>query len=269
MSQPRSRLLLVGLVGAVLAASIIGTAQAHSNDPVAAYSASLRTPSGDVGAGRWVLIYRPTLAKHKSINERKVALRLGFRVKVATKDEWSAMTEDDFRNFSSIVFGDPACKGSTDRLDAAIANQATWSAAVDGNVVVGTFDQVWHANHTHGRRPTPGPERLIANSLRFTSLGEGTGLNVSLSCYYSGDDPGTPVELLADIGAFTAGQGPGSCDNILVPDPDHPLVRRLSAEQLSHWRCSTHAVFDGVPAGFDTVATRGNGVPVLVAHTAT
>ncbi len=155
MSRSLSRLLLVGLIGAVLAASTIGTAQAHGNDPAAGQSASPRTPRRDIGAGRWVLIYGPTLAKHRSINERKVALRLGFRVKVATKDEWSAMTEEDFGNFSSIVFGDPACKGSTDRLDAATANQATWSEAVDGNVVVGTFDAVWHANHE--RRPTPAP----------------------------------------------------------------------------------------------------------------
>ena len=266
MSHSRSRLLLLGLVGAVLAASTIGTAQAHGNDAVATHRVSLRTPRGDIGAGRWVLIYGPTLAKRKAINERKVALRLGFRVKVATKDEWSAMTEEDFGNFSTIVFGDPSCKGSTDRLDAAIANQDTWSAAVDGNAVVGTFDAVWHANHE--RRRTLGPERLIANSLRFTGLGEGTGLDVSLSCYYSGDDPGTPVELLDGIGAFTVA-GRGACDRVLVPDPDHPLLRRLSAEQLSHWQCSTHSALDGVPVGFDTVATRPSGIPVLVAHTAT
>ncbi len=110
MSHSRSRLLLVGLVGAVLAASTIGTAQAHTNEPTAARSASLRTPRGDIGAGHRVLIYAPTLAKNVPINERKVALRLGFRVKVATKTEWSAMTEEDFSSFSSIVFGEPACK---------------------------------------------------------------------------------------------------------------------------------------------------------------
>ena len=264
MSHSRFRLLLVWLVVSIVAASAIGTAQAHGNDTAAAHSASLRTPRGDVGAGHRVLIYGPTLARGRAINERKVALRLGFGVTVVTKDEWSAMTEVDFGDFSTIVFGDPACKGSTDRLDTAIANQATWSAAVDGNVVVGGFDPVWHANH--GTKP--GPERLIANSLRFTGLGNGTGLDVSLSCYYFGDEPGTPVDLLAGIGAFTVTRR-GGCDKILVPDPDHPLVHRLTAEQLSHWRCSTHEAFDGVPAGFDTVATRNSGVPVLVAHTAT
>lgn len=267
MSHSRSRFLLVGLVASIVAASSIGTAQAHGNenDTAAAHSASLRTPRGDVGAGHRVLIFGPTLAKNVPINERKVALKLGFRVKVVTKDEWSAMTQDDFSGFSTIVFGDPSCKRGTDRLDAAIANQATWSAAVDGNVVVGTFDAVWHANH---RNEKPGPERLIANSLRFTGLGEGTGLDVSLSCY-SRRGLGTPVELLTGIGAFTAIRGDGSCDRILVPDPDHPLVRRLTAQQLSHWGCSTHAALDGAPAGFDTVATRRNGDPVLVAHTAT
>lgn len=139
MSHSRSRFLLVGLVASIVAASSIGTAQAHGNenDTAAAHSASLRTPRGDVGAGHRVLIFGPTLAKNVPINERKVALKLGFRVKVVTKDEWSAMTQDDFSGFSTIVFGDPSCKRGTDRLDAAIANQATWSAAVDGNVVVG------------------------------------------------------------------------------------------------------------------------------------
>jgi len=265
MSHPRSKLLLVGLVASIVAASAIGTAQAHGNDAAPARSASLRTPRGDVGAGHSVLIYAPTLAKHRAINERKVALRLGFTVTVATKDEWSAMTAGDFGAFSTIVFGDPACKNSTDRLDAAIANQATWSAAVDGNEVVSTFDAVWHANHGD----KVGPERLIANSLRFTGLGSGTGLDVSLSCYYVEADPGTPVDLLAGIGAFTAtNRQAGRCDRVLVPAPDHPLVRRLTAAQLSHWGCSTHAVMDGVPAAFDTVATRRSGLPVLVAHTA-
>ncbi len=264
MSHPRSRLLLLALVASIVAASAIGTAQAHDND-AAARAGSLRTPRGEVGAGHSVLIYGPTLAKHRAINERKVALRLGFSVSVATRDEWSAMTEEEFGDFSTIVFGDPNCKTSPDRLDAAIANQATWSAAVDDNMVVGTFDAVWHANHGD----KPGPERLIANSLRFTGLGEGTGLDVSLSCYYVGADAGTPLDLLAGIGAFTVTGHGFNCDRILVPDPDHPLLRRLTAKQLSNWGCSTHEAIDSVPAGFDTVATRLSGIPVLVAHTAT
>ena len=266
MSHFRFRLPLVGLVAGLVMASSIGAAQAHGNSAVPTERpTSLRIPRGDVGGGHRVLIYRPTLAKGKLINERRVALRLGFRVKVATKDEWSAMTQDEFASFSTIVFGDPSCKGIGDRLDAAIANQATWSAAVDGNVVVGTFDAVWHANH---RNEKPGPERLIANSLRFTGLGEGTGLDVSLSCYYVGADAGTPVDLLANVGAFTV-TGMEACDRILIPDPDHPLVRRLTADDLSRWRCSTHAAFDGVPAGFDTVATQRDAIPVLVARTVT
>ncbi len=262
MSHPRSRLLLLGLVASIVASAAIGTAQAHDND-AAARAGSLRTPRGGVGAGHSVLIYGPTLAEGRRVNERKVALRLGFTVTVATRDEWSAMTEEEFGDFSTIVFGDPNCKSSPDRLDAAVANQATWSAAVDDNMVVGTFDAVWHANHGD----EPGPERLIANSLRFTGLGEGTGLDVSLSCYYVDADPGTPVDLLAGIGAFTVTRR-GNCDKILVPGPDYPLLRRLTAKQLSNWHCSTHSAIDGVPAGFDTVATRRSGVPVLVAHIA-
>jgi hypothetical protein len=267
MSHLRFRLPLVGLAAALLTASTIGSAQADGNDAAArtAHPSSLRARRGDIGVGHRVLIYRPTLAKGKPINERRIALRLGFHVKVATKDEWSSMTQDDFASFSTIVFGDPSCKSDTHRLDAAIANQATWSAAVDGNVVVGGFDPVWHANNR--TRKKSGPVRLIANSLRFTGTGEGTGLDVSLSCYYGRTDAGTPVDLLAAIGAFTVTSGV-NCNRILILDADHPLVRRLTEERLSHWNCSIHAAFDGVPAGFDTVATQRAGIPVLVARTA-
>ena len=53
-------------------------------------------------------------------------------------------------------------------------------------------------------------------------------------------DPETPVELLSGIGDFTVNSLGGNCNNIKVPDPNHPLLRRLSADLLSHWRCSTH-----------------------------
>lgn len=270
MSNSRPRLVVAGLVAALLALSSVAVAQTTENRSTRARQAFSRTPRGEVGAGRWVLVYEPTLAEGKAINEVKVARRLGFRVRIASKAEWSAMNEEQFDNFDAIVFGDPSCKSDPRRLDAAVANQEVWSAAVDGNVVVGGFDAVWHANN--GTRP--GPERLIANSLRFTGLGDETGLNVSLSCYYTGDPAGTAVELLDGIGTFTVnGQGVppvGGCpDTIAVPDPDHPLVDRLSARQLSGWGCSAHQAFDSVPGSFDTVATlRKSELPVLVAREA-
>jgi hypothetical protein len=273
MSRSRSRLMLAVFVAAVVAMSGIGAVQAHENRATRVRSASIRTPRGVVGAGRHILIYKPTLNDKKAINEASVARRLGFHVKVATRAEWSAMTQEQFGNFSLVLFGDPGCKDSTDRLDAALANQDVWSAAIDGNVVVSAFDAVWHANK--GIRP--GPERLIANSIRFTGLGVGTGLDVNLSCYYAASTstpPGTPVELLAGIGSFTVtGQSeppvPGCPNHFLLPAPDHPLVARLSAKQLSDWDCSAHAAFDGVEAGFDAVANlKKSGLPVLVAREA-
>ena len=235
MSHARSRFLLVGLVGAVLAASTIGTAQAHTNDPAAAHSASLRTPRGDIGAGRRVLIYAPTLAKNVPINERKVALRLGFRVKVATKTEWSAMTEEDFSSFSSIVFGDPACKRTTKRLDAAIANQAIWSAAVDGNVVVGTFDVVWHANFGKGKHGPPrAADRQLAQVLR-SRRGHGAQRESQLLLHRRGPrNPGGPARWRR---SFHRGkrprqlqQSPGPRPGPPAPPP--PLCRAVVALEL-------------------------------------
>lgn len=227
-----------------------------------------RLPRGDdVGAGRQILIYGPSLAERRRVNEATIAQRLGFGVEVATRPEWMAMTKDEFGAFDAIVFGDPYCKNGTKRLTSAVKTQDVWSPTVLGSVAISGADPVWHARNL---RRTKGPRRLIANMILATALGTETGLSVSLSCYYAGARAGTPVDLLGGFGTFTVlGQGRGTLPNcpnhIEIVEYYSPLVTGITARHLSRWDCSVHQAIDEHPDDFTPVAIeRRSGLPVLL-----
>jgi hypothetical protein len=243
-----------------------GTASARQVRPNHAHAAThtgLRVPHR--GYGDSILFYGPSIGTRK-ISEASIAEAMGFDVTVATKGRWAAMSRPEFKAFGAIVFGDPGCKTSTDRLDVADANANTWSGAIQGHVVVTGTDPVWHANHG----VEPGPEHLIVNTLAYVSRGAGTGLAVGLSCYYSGARRNTPVSLLRRFGTFTVqGQGrkplPGCPDKVETPDPAHALLTGLSADDLSNWGCSIHEAFDSMPDGFAVVAQhRRTDLPYII-----
>jgi hypothetical protein len=214
-----------------------------------------------------LLFYGPSIAGHARVNEIKVARHLGLDVTKASKSEWSAMTAADFSYFDAIVFGDPNCKGSTDRLDAAIANRAVWSSAIHGRVVVEGTDPVWHANHGS----EPGAMQLIADTVTYVSSDGPTGLAVGLSCYYAGTRPGTPVKLLRGLGTFTVqGQGrrplPGCPNRIETPNPSDPFLVHLTADDLSRWGCSIHEAFNTYPYGYRVIAQHAKSdLPYIIA----
>lgn len=227
-----------------------------------------RLPRGDdVGAGRQILIYGPSLAERRRVNEATIAQRLGFAVTVVSRSEWIAMTQDEFGAFDAIVFGDPYCKTGTKRLTSAVKTQDVWSPIVRGSVAISGADPVWHARNTD---KTKGPRRLIANMILATALGSDTGLSVSLSCYFARARAGTPVDLLDGFGTFTVlGQGRGalpSCpDHIEIVDYYSPLVTGITARHLSRWGCSVHQAIDEHPDDFTPVAIeRRSGLPVLL-----
>lgn len=218
-------------------------------------------------AGVSILFYGPSIAGHAKVNEIRVARHLGFGVTKASKGEWAAMSEDDFGAFDAIVFGDPNCKGGTDRLATALANRAVWSAAIHGPVVAEGTDPVWHANHGG----EPGTTQLIVDTLTYVSSSGPTGLAVSLSCYYSGKRPGTKVKLLSDLGTFTVqGQGrrplPGCPNRIETPNPSDPFLVDLTAEDLSGWGCSIHEAFNSYPYGYRVIAQHAKSdLPYIIA----
>ena len=249
----------------VAALTFGGTASARhvpANHPRARTDVAIRVPHR--GYGDSMLFYGPSVSKHDFTDE--IARDMGFDVTIATRGQWASMTRSDFSAFGAIVFSDPSCKSGTDRLDVADANADTWSRAIRGHVVVNGTDPVFHANHGE----EPGPERLIVNTLAYVSRGSGTGLAVSLSCYFAGADTDTPVTLLRHFGTFTVqGQGtdplPNCPDKVETPNPSHPLLTGLPAEDLSGWSCSIHEAFDSMPSGFDVIAQhRRSDLPYII-----
>jgi hypothetical protein len=95
---------------------------------------------------------------------------------------------------------------------------------------------------------------------------------VSLSCYYSFERPGTPVELLDGLGTFTVnGQGrrpmPGCPDRIHIVEPGSRLVRGLTDDELSRWGCSVHQALDSYPSAYTPVAIEmKSGLAVIIAR---
>lgn len=157
---------------------------------------------------------------------------------------WSAMTASDFDAYDAIVLGDPNCS-SLGPEAAATANAAVWSSVVDGNVVVIGTDETFHQGQ--------GGALLMEKAAAFTVAEAGkTGAYISLSCYYHGAAPGTPVPLLSGFGSFTA-TGVG-CFNDAHIVATHPALTGLTDATLSNWSCSVHEAFDAWPVSFEVLA---------------
>ena len=224
------------------------------------------------GAGS-VLIYGPSSPGSPSL-EQQAAQDLGLAVTVADATTWSAMTTTaQFATYNAIVFGDPGCGlPPAFILAAAEANRTLWSPAITGPIVlIGTDPKT-----THFGDPEDTAGRLLTkNGISFAASGSGTGLYVSLSCYYFTAAPGTPVTFLDQIGAFTVeGQflpgftgvncnAPGT-----IVNPTHPVMAGLNDANFSLSALSPHECFDSFPASFGVLVkeTSGNR-PFIVATT--
>ncbi len=196
-------------------------------------------------------------------NEQTLAASEGFSVTVADAPTWSSMTAAQFASYNAIVFGDPSC-GSLFVVSTADANKAVWSSVITGpEIVIGT-DPIFHQS-TH-----PPADQLILDGINFAASGSGTGLYVSLSCYYAGAFPGTLVDFLSAIGSFQV-EGQGGCPNsVTIVQPSHPAMAGLTDAGLSNWFCSTHEFFDSFPSSFVALADNvrpsdGANVPYIIA----
>jgi hypothetical protein len=94
---------------------------------------------------------------------------------------------------------------------------------------------------------------LVRSGLAFAAAVSRTGAYISLSCYYAGAAPGTPVPVLSPFGTFElAGQGGDCLDRVhVIP---HAAVAGLTDEDLSNWGCSVHETFTRWPESFVPVA---------------
>lgn len=188
--------------------------------------------------------------------EGDVATAGGHTVTVADEATWTAMTTEEFAAFDAIVIGDAGCQSADGILDAAIANRATWSAAVTGPITVNTFDPGAHADGTGGNQD----EELTLNSVNFAASGPGTGLYFTVGCYYNDEEPVIPLTILDEFGEFIVDGFSG--DTITIVDGTHPVMSGLTEAGLSDWGSSIHEHFLTFPASFSVLATSAEEIGV-------
>lgn len=198
-----------------------------------------------------VLILSPTVTGAASSLEAVHAASLGLTVDIVGPGVWSSMSTSDFAEYRAIILGDPTCGAGGGALAPAAANAATWASAVTGNVVVVGTDPIWHSSFGPGG--PQGGDELTRRGIDFAVADAGkTGAYVTLSCYYHGTAPGTPVPALDGFGSFTV-KGVG-CHNDVKIVATHPALSGLTDANLSNWSCSVHEAFDSWPISFEVLA---------------
>ncbi len=204
---------------------------------------ALAMPAPDANSA---LILDATVSGCPGGSEWTKATALGFTPVCVDAATWGAMTTAEFGTYRQLDLGDATCT-SVVAVAAAEANRATWSAAVDGNIILVGTDPVFHS--IFGPGGPQGGDQVVENAMAFAGdEPTKTGLYVSLSCYYHGVASGTPVPLLDQFGSFTA-TGVG-CYNDAHIVAVHPALIGLTDANLSGWGCSVHEAFDSFPADF-------------------
>src|SRR6267378_4035498 len=232
---------------------------ACAEPPDSTQSTAMRTSSLDLTIPisgkpqKDILIYGPSLFGFPD-NEKTLAEAAGHNVTVADDGTWSAMTTGDFAQYRAIVFGDPTCQDTPGPLTVAEANKATWSAAVTGKMVVIGSAPI-------SRQLLGQAKQLTTNAMNFAASGAGTGLYMSLSCYYFDAPVNTPVSVLSELGDFRVqGQITPPLDPLLhcpndvtIVAPLHPVVQGITKPGLDNWFCSIHEASNAFPASLGVV----------------
>lgn len=191
------------------------------------------------------------------------------------------MTTADFAQYKAIIIPDPNC-GVVSDVDFLDSNKATWSPAIQGNIILIGTDPDYH-NKTRA-----GAQVLIQDGIRFAATGNGTGLYFALSCYYQNDESAT-VNSLSWFGTFTV-RGTtvfNECDNNAHVVANSSALEMLDDVALSGWGCSVHEMFTDYPttgfyafvalviaegvtgAGVKDFADGTTGVPYIIVKGAT
>src|SRR5687768_14974338 len=176
---------------------------------------------------------------------------------VASKD-WSRKTTADFQAFDVIVIGDPhTLSQSPDIWLGALANVNTWSAAINGNVLIFGGDPEVHAGpHGGGGNANKvGAKKLIQQSIRFAAgdAAAGPGLYIALAAVEpSAISPVDPTRkaiqhLLSGLGNFTPVHGHFDRVQKIF---QHPLLASVPSTELSGWGQSVHTGFSAWPSGY-------------------
>ncbi|MFQ5552353.1 MAG: hypothetical protein ACE5EW_01280 [Thermoplasmata archaeon] len=249
----------------------IAAADSSGGLPASPSIGGLPAVAAATSTGKSVLIYGPSmgalLAPPWDYNEETIAAALGHSVTVVTAQVWFGMTAAEFAAFDAIVFGDPKCEAAgslgTVLLEPANVTKAAWSPAITGpTIVIGTTPQFYQFN------PNLEDRELIANGIEFAASGPGTGLYVSLSCYFLTAPSMTQVEFLSEVGEFRVGGRAGCTDPVTIVDPTHPAMLGLTTLGQPDWGCASQEIITGFPASLDVLATAvrsGFALPFVVA----
>ncbi len=203
----------------------------------------------------YVLILSTSVSGGAASREAQAAIAAGYNVEVADPVQWAAKTTSDFASYRALILGDPTCStNAATSVGAAIANNAVWAPAVVGNVFINGTDPVYHYSQGGNTMVTAGV--TFAAAAVTSTGGPKTGLYASLSCYYHGTAPNTPVPLLNNLSAIPAAmftvKGVG-CHNDVHIVATHPALGGMTDASLSNWSCSVHEAFDNWPADYEVL----------------
>ena len=175
----------------------------------------------------------------------------GNDVEVASDADWMAKSTADFATYKSLDTGDATCDYGN--FNATALTTDIWGPAVTGNVIIVGTDSVYHQSQ--------GGDALTNGAVKFAAAEPGaTGAYISLSCYYHGVAPYTPVPALSPFGGFTV-TGVG-CYNDAHKVAEHPALDGITDATLSNWSCSVHEAFDSYPSDLLPLAiARNAGTP--------
>lgn len=201
-----------------------------------------------------VIVLGSTVSGGASSREAVFANGAGYDVEVVDGSTWSSKTAAEFATYRALILGDATCSGiGTYAITDAEANRAVWGPVVNGNIILVGTDPVYHQ--------WQGGDSVTNGAVKFAAAETNrTGAYVSLSCYYHGTSPSTPVPVLDQFGSFTV-TGVG-CYNDAHKVADHVALDGITDSTISNWSCSVHEAFDGFPSDFLPLAiARGAGTP--------
>lgn len=195
------------------------------------------------------------------------------------------MATADFAKYKAIIIPDCQCNTSLNTIKFLDDTKGIWSPAVTGNMVIIGTDPSFH----HKWFKLAGADAMMNDSIRLVSTGEnGTGMYMSLSCYYQSVAAPVAISALSEIGNFQVrGNLSHPCLNNAHLVAKSDVMTSLTDELASNWNCSVHEAFSEFPSntsrGFQALAIALNatgpgqrsfgdgtsGIPYIIARGAT
>lgn len=203
------------------------------------------------------------------VDESHFATDAGHTVTIVDREEWSAMTTEEFAAFDAIVIGDAGCDfDSGALLDPVNANKAIWSPAVTGHLFLHTFDPVYHFNQNGPADGSTSPEQfqgmvdLSVGGMEFAASAGSTGLYYAHGCRSFDQGRIEFLSLLAPVNPLG-----GSGDDVEIVEAGHPAMSLLTNGALSEWSSSFHDSFGTLGSLFEILANDAEETEAIIMAT--